>query len=56
MARAVHGVDVGGSLAFLVEKYNLGRKGTEVIDAKGKRLEDFSVTDLRNMVHTARTT
>ena len=24
MARALHGVDVGGSLAFLVEKYNLG--------------------------------
>jgi DNA polymerase len=46
MARAKHGVDVGGSLAFLVEKYNLGRKGTEVIDAKGKRLEDFSLTDL----------
>ena len=46
MARAKHGVDVGGSLAFLVEKYNLGKKGTEVIDAKGKRLEDFSVADL----------
>jgi DNA polymerase I-like protein with 3'-5' exonuclease and polymerase domains len=46
MARAVHGVDVGGSLAFLVEKYNLGRKGTEVIDAKGKRLEDFNQVDL----------
>jgi len=46
MARAKHGVDVGGSLAFLVEKYNLGRKGTEVVDAKGKRLEDFSMTDL----------
>ena len=46
MARAKHGVDVGGSLAFLVEKYNLGRKGTEVVDAKGKRLEDFSVADL----------
>ena len=46
MARAKHGVDVGGSLAFLVEKYNLGRKGTEVVDAKGKRLEDFSITDL----------
>jgi DNA polymerase len=29
-----------------VEKYNLGRKGTEVIDAKGKRLEDFSMNDL----------
>jgi DNA polymerase I-like protein with 3'-5' exonuclease and polymerase domains len=46
MARAKHGVDVGGSLAFLVEKYNLGRKGTEVVDAKGKRLEDFSMNDL----------
>jgi DNA polymerase len=29
-----------------VEKYNLGRKGTEVIDAKGKRLEDFTSQDL----------
>ena len=46
MARAKHGVDVGGSLAFLVEKYDLGKKGTEVVDAKGKRLEDFSVADL----------
>ena len=46
MARAIHGVDVGGSLAFLVEKYNLGRKGTEVVDAKGKRLEDFTAQDL----------
>ena len=46
MARAKHGVDVGGSLAFLVEKYNLGKKGTEVVDAKGKRLEDFNVADL----------
>jgi DNA polymerase I-like protein with 3'-5' exonuclease and polymerase domains len=46
MARAKHGVDVGGSLAFLVEKYDLGKKGTEVVDAKGKRLEDFSIADL----------
>ena len=47
MARAKHGVDVGGSLAFLVEYYQLGRKGTEVIDAKGKRLEDFELQDLK---------
>jgi len=47
MARAKHGVDVGGSLAFLVEKYNLGKKGTEVVDAKGKRLEDFTADDLK---------
>ena len=46
MARAIHGVDVGGSLAFLVEKYNLGVKGTEVVDAKGKRLEHFTESDL----------
>lgn len=46
MARAIHGVDVGGSLAFLVEKYNLGVKGTEVVNAKGKRLEDFTKSDL----------
>jgi len=47
MARAKHGVDVGGSLASLVERYNLGKKGTEVIDAKGKRLEDFDPADLK---------
>ena len=47
MARAKHGVDVGGSLSFLVEKYDLGKKGTEVVDAKGKRLEDFSAKDLK---------
>jgi DNA polymerase I-like protein with 3'-5' exonuclease and polymerase domains len=47
MARAKHGVDVGGSLAFLVEHYNLGTKGHEVIEAKGKRLEDFNEVDLK---------
>ena len=47
MARAIHGVDAGGSLAALVERYNLGKKGTEVIDAKGKRLEDFNEKDLK---------
>ena len=47
MARAINGVDVGGSLAFLVEKYSLGAKGTEVVDAKGKRLEHFGSADLK---------
>jgi len=47
MARAVHGLDVGGSLAFLVEKYNLGQKGTEVLQAKGKRREDFTDAELK---------
>lgn len=46
MARAIHGVNAGGSLAKLVERYNLGQKGTEVLDAKGKRLEDFTPKDL----------
>lgn len=46
MARAIHGVDVGGSLAFLAEKYNIGVKGKEVVEAKGKRLEDFEPQDL----------
>jgi DNA polymerase len=46
MARAIHGVDAGGSLATLVERYDLGRKGTEVIDAKGKRIENFTKADL----------
>jgi len=47
MARAIHGVDAGGSLSALVERYQLGRKGTEVVDAKGKRLEDFTEPDLK---------
>jgi DNA polymerase I-like protein with 3'-5' exonuclease and polymerase domains len=47
MARAIHGVDAGGSLAVLVERYKLGVKGTEVVQAKGKRLEDFTESDLK---------
>jgi len=47
MARAKHSMDVGGSLAALVEKYQLGKKGTEVVDAKGKRVEDFELQDLK---------
>jgi DNA polymerase len=47
MARAIHGVDAGGSLAALVDRYSLGAKGTEVIEAKGKRREDFTPDDLR---------
>jgi len=47
MARAVHGVDAGGSLKALAERYNIGEKGNEVIAAMGKRRTDFSVDDLR---------
>lgn len=46
MARAIHGVDAGGSLAKLVERYALGKKGTEVVEAQGKRRSDFSPEDL----------
>jgi DNA polymerase I-like protein with 3'-5' exonuclease and polymerase domains len=46
MARAVHGVDAGGSLAALVKRYNLGEKGTEVVDALGKKRGDFDSGDL----------
>ena len=47
MARALHGVDAGGSLKALAEHYKLGEKGTEVLNAKGKRLEDFQEWELR---------
>jgi len=46
MARAKHGVDAGGSLAKLAERYSLGVKGTEVVDAMGKRRVDFSEVEL----------
>lgn len=46
MARAKHGVDAGGSLAKLAERYGLGVKGTEVVDAMGKRRADFSEAEL----------
>lgn len=46
MARAVHGVDAGGSLAKLVERYNLGVKGTEVVNALGKKRLDFDEASL----------
>ena len=46
MARAVHGTEVGGSLAALVKHYNLGEKGTEVVNALGKRRCDFTKEEL----------
>jgi DNA polymerase I-like protein with 3'-5' exonuclease and polymerase domains len=46
MARAIHGVDAGGSLAALAERYNLGKKGTEVVDAFGKRRQYFTPEEL----------
>jgi DNA polymerase I-like protein with 3'-5' exonuclease and polymerase domains len=46
MARAIHGVEAGGSLKTLAERYELGVKGTEVDDAKNKRRGDFTPEDL----------
>ena len=46
MARAVHGTEVGGSLAKLAIHYKLGEKGTEVVNALGKRRVDFTEEDL----------
>ena len=46
IARALHGVEVGGSLRALSERYEIGAKGTEVLNALGKRRADFSEQDL----------
>jgi DNA polymerase I-like protein with 3'-5' exonuclease and polymerase domains len=47
MARPLHNVMVGGSLAKLVTYYGLGKKGDEVVAALGKRKKDFTEDDLR---------
>ena len=46
MARALHAVSVGGSLAALSEYYGLGVKGTEVLNALGKHRLDFNKAEL----------
>jgi len=46
MARALHTIEVGGSLAALATYYKLGEKGTEVVQALGKRRTDFTAVDL----------
>ena len=46
IARALHGVEVGGSLKALTERYGIGEKGTEVIAALGKRRADFTGSEL----------
>lgn len=47
MARAIHGIEVGGSLAKLAEHYAIGKKGTEVLNAIGKWRSDFSKDELQ---------
>lgn len=46
MARGIDGIEVGNSLAKLAERYSLGVKGKEVLDAVGKRKVDFTDVDL----------
>jgi len=46
MARAIHGVEKSASLKALAETYGVGEKGSEVIDALGKRLVDFTKDEL----------
>lgn len=42
MGRALHGTEVGGSLAVLAKHYELGEKGTEVVNALALRRLDFN--------------
>ena len=46
MARASDGLDAGNSLEKLAQRYNLGVKGNEVVEAKGKHRVDFMPIDL----------
>jgi DNA polymerase len=46
MLRAIDGPDAGNSLAKAVERYGLGVKGTEVVNALGKRRLDFTPEEL----------
>ena len=47
MARPLHNMTIGCSLNALSSCYKLGQKGTEVINALGKRLEDFTSEELK---------
>ena len=46
IARAIHGVETSASLKAVSEKYQVGVKGTEVVNALGKRQEDFTDEEL----------
>lgn len=46
MLRAVDGPDAGNSLAKAAERYGLGQKGDEVVNALGKGRLDFSPEEL----------
>jgi DNA polymerase len=46
MSRAIDGVGVSHSLRACAKRYGLGEKGTEVLNALGKQLRDFSTSEL----------
>lgn len=46
MVRPITGQSVGGSLAKAADYFNLGKKGTEVVKAIGKRRLDFQFSEL----------
>ena len=46
IARALHGVEARSNLASLAERYKIGVKGTEVLDALGKQRADFTPEEL----------
>lgn len=46
MARPLHNLTVGGSLAALTTHYGLGKKGDEVVQALGKHKADFTAEEL----------
>jgi len=50
MSRPIHTKDAGGSLAKLVEHYELGKKdNTALLETKGKHLKDFTDVEIDNM-------
>ena len=46
MGRALHGTEVGGSLKYLADMYEIGEKGNEVLNAIGKHRADFTAEEL----------
>lgn len=47
MARAVDGAEAGNGLSKLADRYGIGKKGTEVVLAMGKRRLSFSPQELQ---------
>lgn len=46
MSRALHGTETSSSLGQLSEQYNIGVKGTEILNALGKHRSDFTTEQL----------